>query len=297
MPPALPDAITGEGLALSFRQALLLAEAIANDNLAMYETGHPAILRMPHLMSRRHASHGCLAVVARGSGGSILRPATTVRPPAFGSSRRYPQVAFASSATGARALRKLRGSLSILAVLVFAALAQAQTKGFKVTLDPAQTQIHWKLSGVHLTHGTFKLKSGEFFFNPATGVAEGEILVDATTGESGDAARDKRMQDEVLESNRYPAIFFHPAQVKGEFKAGAGTQQLLGVGTFNIHGADHPFSLPLQVQVNGDAVTATSTFTVPYVAWGMKDPSKFLLRVGKQVEIEVTAKGTIKQME
>ena len=46
------DAVTGEGLALSFRQALLLAEAVAVDNLAIYQAGHPAILRMPHLLSR-----------------------------------------------------------------------------------------------------------------------------------------------------------------------------------------------------------------------------------------------------
>ncbi len=46
------DAVTGEGIGLSFRQALLLAEAIAVDNLAIYEAGHPAIQRMPHLMSR-----------------------------------------------------------------------------------------------------------------------------------------------------------------------------------------------------------------------------------------------------
>jgi flavin-dependent dehydrogenase len=46
------DAVTGEGIALSFRQALLLAEAIAVDDLGIYEAGHPAILRMPHLMSR-----------------------------------------------------------------------------------------------------------------------------------------------------------------------------------------------------------------------------------------------------
>ena len=174
----------------------------------------------------------------------------------------------------------------------------AQGRGLKVMLDPAQTEIHWKLSGgLHTTHGTFKLKSGEFFFNPATGMAEGEILVDATTGESGNADRDKRMQDEVLESNRYPAIFFHPMQLKGTFDAGAGIQQLVGEGTFNIHGADHPLEMPLKVQIAAGVVTATTRFMVPYVDWGMKNPSKFLFRVSRQVEIEVSAKGTVTQVE
>jgi polyisoprenoid-binding protein YceI len=193
-------------------------------------------------------------------------------------------------------LRKIQGIIAAV-VLLSAHLAQAQNRSLKVVLDPAQTQINWKVSGLHPTHGTFKLKSGEFLFNPATGIAEGEILVDATTGESGNAARDKRMQDEVLESNRYPAIFFHPAHLKGAFKTAEGTQELTADGTFNIHGADHPLELPLKVQVSGEMVTATTRFTVPYVAWGMKNPSKFLLRVGKQVEIEVSAKGSIKQVE
>jgi polyisoprenoid-binding protein YceI len=196
-------------------------------------------------------------------------------------------------------LRKIRKASFIAAlVIITGQLVQAQNRGMKVVLDPAQTEIHWKLSGgLHSVHGTFKLKSGEFLFNPKTGIAEGEILVDATTGESGNAARDKRMQDEVLESNRYPAIFYHPTEIKGPFKTGQGTQELTGEGTFNIHGADHPIELPLKVQMSADTVTATTRFTVPYVAWGMKNPSKYLFRVGKQVEIEVSAKGTIKQLE
>jgi polyisoprenoid-binding protein YceI len=193
-------------------------------------------------------------------------------------------------------MRKIRGILAAL-VILGAELSPAQNRSLKVLLDPAQTEIHWNLGGLHSTHGTFKLKSGEFLFNPATGVAEGEILVDATTGESGNPARDKRMQDEVLESNRYPAIFFHPTQVKGAFKSGEGTQELQGEGTFNIHGADHPLELPLKVQITAGMVTATTRFTVPYVEWGMKNPSRFLFRVSKQVEIEVTAKGTIKKAE
>jgi polyisoprenoid-binding protein YceI len=195
-------------------------------------------------------------------------------------------------------LRKLsKASFIAASVILLGQLAQAQNRGIRVVLDPAHTEIHWKLGGLHPVHGTFKLKSGEFLFNPKTGTAEGEILVDATTGESGNAARDKRMQDEVLESNRYPAIFYHPTEIKGPFKAGEGTQDLTAEGTFNIHGADHPLQLPLKVQISADTVTATTRFTVPYVEWGMKNPSRLLLRVSKQVEIEVSAKGTIKQLE
>lgn len=204
------------------------------------------------------------------------------------------------------ALRLLLAALLLVCVHTAHAQGAGQNPGqnpapgrsLKVMLDPAQTEIRWKLSGdVHTTHGTFKLKSGELVFNPATGMAEGEILVDATTGESGNAARDKRMQEEVLESNRYPAIFFHPTHVKGTFDAGEGTQELVGVGTFNIHGADHPLEIPLKVQVAAGVVTATTHFIVPYVDWGMKNPSKFLLRVSRQVEIAVIAKGTVEKVE
>ena len=191
----------------------------------------------------------------------------------------------------------ISATLIVLSAQLACPQNHGQNQGLKIVLDPAQTQIRWTLNGLHTTHGTFKLKSGELFFNPATGVAEGEILVDATTGESGDAARDKRMQDEVLESNRYPAIFFHPSQIKGAFESGEATQELQGVGTFNIHGADHPLELPLKVQVAAGVVTATTQFTVPYVAWGMKNPSRFLLKVSKQVEIDVTAKGSLQQVE
>ncbi|HEX3968517.1 MAG TPA: NAD(P)/FAD-dependent oxidoreductase [Edaphobacter sp.] len=46
------DAITGEGLALGFRQAVALASALKKDNLTAYQRDHRRIQRLPTLMSR-----------------------------------------------------------------------------------------------------------------------------------------------------------------------------------------------------------------------------------------------------
>ena len=46
------DAITGEGLAMVFRQSQLLADAIERDDLDFYAEGHPAILKMPMTMAK-----------------------------------------------------------------------------------------------------------------------------------------------------------------------------------------------------------------------------------------------------
>jgi flavin-dependent dehydrogenase len=46
------DAITGEGLCLSFRQAEILAKAMAGGNLASYNRVHPRLALRPHLMAK-----------------------------------------------------------------------------------------------------------------------------------------------------------------------------------------------------------------------------------------------------
>jgi menaquinone-9 beta-reductase len=45
------DAITGEGLALAFHQALALADAMQRNDLSGYEKAHRRICRLPHLMA------------------------------------------------------------------------------------------------------------------------------------------------------------------------------------------------------------------------------------------------------
>ncbi len=76
------DAVTGEGIALSFRQALLLADALAVDHLATYEAGHPAILRLPHLMSRAMLVMDRKPWVREGAMMVLSAPAATILPSA-----------------------------------------------------------------------------------------------------------------------------------------------------------------------------------------------------------------------
>ena len=190
---------------------------------------------------------------------------------------------------------RLLGSALLVVFLLIGPLLRAQPAPQAVTMhiDPAHTEIHWTLKGnMHTVHGTFKLKGGLITFDPSTGAAQGEIAVDLTTGESGNQSRDGHMQKDVLVSDKYPQAIFHPEKVTGIVKSGS-TQNVTVDGIFTIHGKDHPLRLDAKVQVDGHDAVATTHFTVPYVDWGMKDPSSFLFRVDKAVDVDITAKGGI----
>lgn len=154
-----------------------------------------------------------------------------------------------------------------------------------LVFDPAQTTVEFTLGDVlHTVRGTFKLKRGNIRIDPATGAASGEVVVDSASGQSGNSARDRRMHSQILESGRYPDIVFRPDRMQGSLPAqGAGSVKMHGI--FQIHGADHEIILPVDVQAENGQYTAVLHFAVPYVQWGMKNPSTLMLRVSDKVNI------------
>jgi polyisoprenoid-binding protein YceI len=149
-------------------------------------------------------------------------------------------------------------------------------------LDPAQSEVSFTLPDVvHTVHGTFKLKGGAISFDPASGKATGEVIVDVSSGDSGSPARDRRMHKDILESSRYPTAIFALDHFDGQFGPD-GSADLQVHGLFKIQGAEHEVTFP---------ITATTHFVVPYVKWGMKNPSNFLLHVSDKVQIEIRATG------
>ncbi|HMJ22836.1 MAG TPA: YceI family protein [Terriglobales bacterium] len=187
----------------------------------------------------------------------------------------------------------LQFSISAITVLWLAgaALAQAQPNEVGLNFVPAKTRVNFTLGAtLHTVHGAFDVKRGAVHFDPATNKLTGEVLVDAASGLSGSDGRDKKMHKQVLESSRYPDIVFRPDRVEGRFAAlGASTVQVHGI--FVIHGAEHEITIPVRVQMDAGYWTITSHFTLPYVEWGMKNPSTFVLRVDPSVDIDIQASG------
>ena len=176
-----------------------------------------------------------------------------------------------------------------LAAVFLAPVSRAQES--VVQLDPAQTKIEFSLGGnVHTVHGQFALKSSALRFDRSTGKIDGAIVVDATSGDSGNSGRDARMHREILESAKFPEIVFTPAMMTGAVAAeGSSTVQVSG--RFRLHGQDHDVTLPMDVKSDGKNLQIATHFDIPYVKWGLKNPSNFFFRVSDTVAIEIQAAG------
>jgi hypothetical protein len=89
-----------------------------------------------------------------------------------------------------------------------------------LSLDPATTAVHFTVTATgHDVEGTFHVTSGAVRFDSATGVASGEIRVDALSAETGNGSRDKTLRGDVLEAARYPLFIFTAERVVGALPA------------------------------------------------------------------------------
>lgn len=189
----------------------------------------------------------------------------------------------------------LRWAFAVLLGLLFLAAAPPlRAQEISVTLDPSATKIDFTLGAtLHTVHGTFKLKDGQLRFDPATGKVSGSVILDATSANTDNSSRDKKMHAEVLESAKFPEIVFAPADVKGTILP-QGVSEVEISGFVRLHGQDHSLTLAIAVDRSANGQFHASTkFPVPYVNWGLKDPSTFLLHVSDTVDLVVDAAGQI----
>jgi len=156
-------------------------------------------------------------------------------------------------------------------------------------VEPAQTTVEYMVdSTLHAVHGTFALKRSALSIDPGNGRVEGELAVDANSGASGSEARDHRMTREILEATKYPEIVFQPDRFEGRLAA-EGESHVALHGVLGIHGAQHEVVAQVDARAISGGYDAVAHFNIPYVDWGMKNPSTFILRVNKVVQVTVHA--------
>jgi polyisoprenoid-binding protein YceI len=175
------------------------------------------------------------------------------------------------------------------------AISSAPVGEITVEVDQPACKIEFSLgAALHPVNGTFEVKEGTLQLDLASRKVSGRIVIDVRSGNTGDDERDRRMHREVLESSRFPDAVFSPDRFTGQL-AYPGRSDLDIHGVLRIHGQDHDVTLPAKVTTDNGRFIATSNFSIPYVKWGMKDPSTFVLRVKKRVELKMRISGTIRQ--
>ena len=187
-------------------------------------------------------------------------------------------------------------SILIAAEIALPVSAQTPPGSLHLRLDPATTEIHFTLKAtMHTVKGSFLLKSGELTIDTKTGGVQGKIEVDLTSGASGNDNRDERMKGEILETDKFPLATFELQKATG-FNAAATRQTVSVDGVFTLHGSPHPLTMQIMLTLDGASgpnIAATTNFKIPYIAWGIKDPSIPFVHLEKEVTIDIAAKGTL----
>lgn len=187
-----------------------------------------------------------------------------------------------------------RRTVVALAAAVTAVLATGTVHAEQrvLVLDPAASKVGFTLDATgHDVEGTMAVKSGRLSFDDS-GAASGEIVLDLQSAQTGNDSRDKTMHEQVLETKKFPTAVFRAESVEGAV-APSGTSQVTLVGTLSFHGGEHKVKLPAKVDLQNGRVTADTKLTIPYVEWGLHDPSIMILRVAKVVTVDVHARGSL----
>lgn len=185
---------------------------------------------------------------------------------------------------------------SLIIVIAVMAVLQAQTAMAEeriLRLDPETTEIAFTVGTTsRRIEGAFQLQEGEIRFDPESGLVSGRVVADATSGASGREHLDRNMHVKVLESDHYPEIVFLPERFDGNVPTeGRGTIVLHGA--LQIHGEQHQITIQVEIDVDDDQLSMTGHFRIPYIEWGLKDPSIFVHRVEKHVDITVKIFGSV----
>lgn len=175
--------------------------------------------------------------------------------------------------------------------LILGPIAFAQHQTFAVNPDASEVKI--TLNTTHeVVHGIFHIQSGSIEFDRSHSQMSGSVVVLAGSGKTGNGMRDKKMNTEILKVSKYTTVSFAPQAFTGTLAPdGDSTIQVSGV--FTLLGNPHNLTIPMQIHMDGSKATAKAHFVIPYVQWGLKNPSFMFWKAENDVAIDLNLVGQI----
>lgn len=181
-------------------------------------------------------------------------------------------------------------ALALAVILVPAAvLPQHQT----FVLNPDASEVKMTLNTTHeVVKGTFHVQSGSIEFDRTNYKMSGSVAVLANSGKTGNGSRDKKMNKDILKVDQHTTISFTPKTYTGAI-ALSGDSAIQVNGVFTLLGNPHDLTIPMQIHMDGSKATARAQFVVPYVQWGLKNPSFMFWKAENTVAIDLNLIGQI----
>ena len=185
-------------------------------------------------------------------------------------------------------------SFTVFAVAVLLApVAFAQQQTFVANPDASEVKMTLKTTR-EVVNGTFHIQSGSLEFDRSAAKISGSVVVLAGSGKTGNGSRDKKMSKDILEVEQHATVSFEPKSYAGAI-APSGDSTIQATGIFTLLGAPHEITIPILVHLEGTTATAKAHFVVPYIQWGLKDPSFLFWKADKDVAIDLFLTGRLSQ--
>ncbi len=184
---------------------------------------------------------------------------------------------------------RLTAVIACAGFLAQAAFAQHQS----FAVNPSESKVTITLNTTHeVVTGSFRVQSGTVEFDRAAQKMSGWIGVAAGSGKTGNDSRDRKMNNDILKVEQFATVSFEPKSYAGVIAA-SGDSNIEVTGIFTLLGTAHEITVPIQVRLEGDAANAKAHFVVPYVQWGLKNPSFLIWKADNDVAIDVYLEGAV----
>lgn len=161
------------------------------------------------------------------------------------------------------------------------------------TVNPDASEVKMTLNTTHeVVYGIFHIQSGSVEFNRSAPKMSGLIVVLPGTGKTGNNNRDKKMRNDILKVDEFTTVTFAPKSYAGTITL-SGDSAIHVSGVFTLLGTPHDLTIPMQIHLDGSKAVTKAHFIVPYIQWGLTDPSFMFWKAEHDVAIDLNLVGQV----